>query len=148
MIKWSSDFTWYTINSAINHYSPRLNPIPFNKFRLPNSNNQNIRSFALKLQILITIKLCVLLPTQIITISFKSFVFEWHTVTVAWCHLSNSAAGVPTILLLPKTTASAPLILMPDFFINSITPLGVHGRNPVMFPTATRPSLNVFNLEN
>ena len=34
----------------------------------------------------------------------------WQTVTVAWCHFSSSATGVPTILLLPMTTAVAPLI--------------------------------------
>lgn len=76
----------------------------------------------------------------------KSFVFEWQTVTVAWFHFRSSEAGVPTILLRPKTTASAPAILMPDLFANSITPFGVHGRNPDKSPIATRPSFIVFKL--
>ena len=32
----------------------------------------------------------------------------WATVTVALFHLSSSAMGVPTILLLPTTTATLP----------------------------------------
>lgn len=43
----------------------------------------------------------------------RSFVLEWQTVTVALCHFNNSATGVPTILLLPKTTACAPAIGTP-----------------------------------
>lgn len=81
-----------------------------------------------------------------LTCAFKSFVLEWHTVTVAWFHFNNSAAGVPTILLRPSTTASAPAIFTPERFANSITPFGVHGKNEDKSPTATRPSFMVFNL--
>jgi hypothetical protein len=84
-----------------------------------------------------------------ITSSAKLTVLLWHTVTVALAHFSSSEIGVPTILLLPKTTAFFPEITMPDRLINSIQPFGVQGKNPEsMSPMATRPSLIVFNLEN
>lgn len=86
------------------------------------------------------------LITNKLTTSFKSFVFEWHTVTVAWFHFKSSATGVPTILLLPRTTASAPSIFAPERFINSITPFGVQGTKAVKSPIAVRPSFIVFKL--
>ena len=35
----------------------------------------------------------------------KSFVLEWHVVTVQFFHFSNSDIGVPTILLRPRNIA-------------------------------------------
>lgn len=66
---------------------------------------------------------------------------------MAWFHFNNSDAGVPTILLLPKTTAWAPAKVIPERFISSMTPFGVQGKKPDKSPTATRPSLIVFKLE-
>ncbi len=50
--------------------------------------------------------------------------------TVAWFHLSISAIGVPTILLLPRTTALAPEMVAPERRIRSRQPAGVQGRKP------------------
>merc|ERR1719315_799230 len=52
------------------------------------------------------------LPTATTSISAvrhtagRLLVLLWQTVTVALFHFSNSATGVPTILLLPRTTAA------------------------------------------
>ena len=40
----------------------------------------------------------------------KSLVFEWHTVTVAFSFTKSCARGLPTLALLPTTTAFLPLI--------------------------------------
>ena len=41
--------------------------------------------------------------------SFKSLVFEWHTVTVAFLFKQHCINGFPTILLLPIITSSFPV---------------------------------------
>ena len=56
--------------------------------------------------------------------------------------------GVPTILLLPSTTAVAPWTVAPDRLMSSMHPLGVHGRNPEESnPCERRPALAVVRLE-
>lgn len=56
---------------------------------------------------------------------------------------NNRAAGIPTILLRPITTALFPLISTPDLCSNSMHPLGVHGTNKGSLPfIARRPMLS------
>ncbi len=60
------------------------------------------------------------------------FVLVWQMVTVAlpvslfW--ISMFAIGLPTMLLRPMTTTSAPSVFTPLLFSNWIMPLGVQGR--------------------
>ena len=61
---------------------------------------------------------------------------EWHLVTVASFHTSKSAIGLPTILLLPRTTALEPRICAPDRLIKSRHPSGVHGTMQSTSPRA------------
>lgn len=135
--------TWYSVNSAVNHNSTRFNPISLDHFSLSNRHHQDIRLSTLKNRLAINLKRTKLGQT----FSFKFFVFEWHTETVAWFHFRSSDAGVPTILLLPRTTASDPAMVVPLLLISSITPLGVQGRKDDRSPTATLPSLIVLRLK-
>ena len=50
----------------------------------------------------------ILISMRIHTTYGKLVVREWHTVTVAWFHVSKFAIGIPTILLRPNTTARFP----------------------------------------
>ena len=53
--------------------------------------------------------------------------------------------GVPTILLLPKTTALFPVVLRFDLLISSIHPLGVQGTKMSFSPRASFPAVIVVN---
>ena len=61
---------------------------------------------------------------------------EWHLVTVASFQTSKSAIGLPTILLLPKTTALAPLICTSERLMRSRQPSGVQGTMQSTSPRA------------
>lgn len=145
-------FTGNGIDTAINHYSTRLDPISFDEFGNTNGNHQNISRTALTKRIQTTISLInkyISADINLVhTTSGRFLVLEWHTVTVAWFHFSNSDTGVPTILLRPKTTARAPTIGTPLRLINSMQPCGVHGMNPVKLPMAVRPSFSVCKLSD
>jgi hypothetical protein len=86
------------------------------------------------------------LPTATIRMSAapvtlgKSFVFEWHTVTVALCVIIRLAAGLPTMLLRPITTQFAPIKLIFSRRKSSTQPAGVQGASP-SFPMLVSPAL-------
>ena len=61
--------------------------------------------------------------------SLRFDVFEWQIVTVALSPSKSIAAGRPTTLLRPITTAFFPLILTPVLLISCIMLLGVQGAN-------------------
>lgn len=63
------------------------------------------------------------------TISGRFLVLLWHWVTVASLFLSMTATGLPTMSLLPRTTARRPSIETPVDSSKRITPVGVHGAN-------------------
>lgn len=84
--------------------------------------------------------------SAVLVTSCKSFVFEWQTVTVQWCHFRRSAIGEPTILLRPTTTALAPSIFTPLLLMSSMQPYGVQGNIPLKSPIDTLPWLTVLRL--
>lgn len=53
--------------------------------------------------------------------------------------------GVPTILLLPSTTALFPVVFRFDLLISSMHPLGVHGTKISFSPRANFPAVIVVN---
>jgi len=63
------------------------------------------------------------------TISGRFLVLLWHWVTVASLFLSMAATGLPTMSLLPRTTARVPSIGTPVDSSKRMTPAGVHGAN-------------------
>ena len=63
------------------------------------------------------------------TISGRFLVLLWHWVTVASLFLSMAATGLPTMSLLPRTTARKPSTETPVDSSKRMTPVGVHGAN-------------------
>lgn len=61
--------------------------------------------------------------------SGRFFVLLWHWVTVASLFLSMAATGLPTMSLLPNTTARRPSGETPVDSSKRMTPAGVHGAN-------------------
>lgn len=57
----------------------------------------------------------------------RSFVFEWHIVTVPSLCKRSIDIGFPTMFERPTITHSLPVTSIPDSFISSITPAGVQG---------------------
>ena len=60
-------------------------------------------------------------------IPLHTLVAEWQIVTVASLLLSSIAAGIPTMLDRPTTTALLPLIGIPQRSSSSMQPRGVQG---------------------
>ena len=60
--------------------------------------------------------------------SCRLAVWEWQMVTVAFLASSSMAAGLPTMLDRPMTTACLPSMLVPVDSIIRTQPAGVQGR--------------------
>ena len=69
--------------------------------------------------------------------AFKSFVFVWHTVTVAFSFNINMDSGRPTTMLRPTITARFPSIGISNAFNTSMTASAVHGAKPSFSPANT-----------
>lgn len=89
-------------------------------------------------------------PTAAMSISARrqtagrSVVREWAMVTVASVPFArrSMAMGLPTIMERPMTTASAPLVSIPEISNNFMHPAGVQGTKPV---GSSRTSLATFS---
>ena len=76
-------------------------------------------------------------PGQSALYYFKSFVFVWHTVTVAFSFNINMDSGRPTTMLRPTITARFPSIGISNAFNTSMTASAVHGAKPSFSPANT-----------
>ncbi len=74
----------------------------------------------------------------------KSLVLEWQMVTVASLPLPTAriAAGLPTTMLLPKTTTCLPAVSIWKWSIISITAVGVQGGKAVGSSNINLPALS------
>lgn len=147
------------INPNINNYCTGLYPATLHHIWLPYSWDDNICLSSDLLGILgsgmdNTNSSIFPLPTKThwednIRRAQKKKAIREHDRLVQWDRIftcSSRAAGIPTMLLLPITTALFPFIWTPYLCNNSMHPLGVHGTNKGSLPRmARRPMFNGWN---